>query len=166
MCGSLPGGQTCTPTTVSCAGTAPATAQTVIDRGGCGPASWVQGGFGACVGGTGTWSYVTWTPATGCGMTTQTSTGTCIPLAGSGTQSQTVTCQAADGATLPSSGCTGAPAATQSCTPDTSICGAGGTSTRQQNLTDCAGGPATGTGPCVTNPALNQYCVIVPLPPQ
>jgi hypothetical protein len=139
MCSGTPptgASQSCTPSSPSCG--PKVTSQTVADTSTC-SYSWTAGGFGACSA-DGSWSYV-WTPTTGCGDVTQTvASATCS--AGTGTQTQTVSCKRSDGTSVASSFCTGAPpAASQSCT----------------------GSQAPTVGSCVPDPANQQYCVVVPL---
>ena len=111
------------------AGQAPATVDVSGNLAGC-SYSWNQSGFSACTGGSGTFSYGTWTPASGCGLVTQTRTASCVATAGSATQTQTVTCQRSDGTTVANANCTGtAPASSQACTPTSGYsCGAATTS--------------------------------------
>jgi hypothetical protein len=152
-CGSLPTGPSCTPTTATCTGTQPANQQQSgpPDHSACPTPSWVSGAFGICTGGSG--SFSAWTPLTGCGPATQART--CIPVAGSGTQTQTPTCQWNDGASAPGA-CIGTGPTTQVCTPGPSSCGAG---LLVQALPDC---PVT-PGSCVSDPAQSHFCVHVPL---
>src|SRR5690606_33877918 len=50
--------------------------------------SWVEGEFGECTGGAGSWQLGDWLPASGCGPTVQHRTVTCAVESGSGTQSR------------------------------------------------------------------------------
>jgi hypothetical protein len=120
-----------------CTGAAPATTQSVAIYSGC-TFNWVGEGFGACSGGTGTWNYSSWTPATGCGTTAQTRTGTCVADANSSVQTQTVICQRSDGTTVAGTNCTGtAPATSQACTPSDSFsCGTEASLTQSVSLTN------------------------------
>lgn len=122
----------------SSVGTKPATSQTVADFSSC-TYRWTASGFGACSGGTGTWSYTSWTPATACGSVTQTRSGSCSADTNSGTQTQTVSCERSDGTVVDNTHCDAAlqPALSQACTPTSGYtCATEGALSQTVNLTN------------------------------
>ena len=152
--------QACTPTSVNC-GTEAALSRTEPDYGGC-TYSWQASGFGACVGGTGTWNYTAWTPTCGIGTFTQTRSGTCNPNAGSATQTQTVSCQRSDGTTVADTYCSTStePALSQACTPSSGYsCGTEAALNQSVTMNSVCAAALTN---CAPNAAKQQYCVLVP----
>ncbi len=119
------------------AGTRPAVSQTVGDFSGC-TYTWQPGGWNACVGGAGTWSYTPWLPASGCGTVSQTRTAACNADADSATQDRSVTCLRSDGTPVADSSCMGPkPAITQTCTPSSGFsCGPEAGTSQSVLLTD------------------------------
>jgi hypothetical protein len=160
FCGAAPPVQSCTPSSAVCP--APSTAllaQTVQDQGTCSFA-WAVTLSGACVGGSGDWQYTAWTPAFGCGPTTQTRSATCAPYPSSGSQSQSATCLASDHVAVADGYCTQQkPAPTAPCTPDPTVCGAQGPTTQSADLINQCGT----VGECVADVANGVFCVSVPL---
>ena len=153
--------QSCTPTSVNC-GTEAALSQTVSDYGGC-TYSWQASGFGACIGGSGTWSYTAWTPTCGSGTFTQTRSGTCNPNTGSATQTQTVSCQRSDGTTVADTYCSIStePPLSQACTPSSGYsCGTEAPLSQSVTMNTVCMAAMTS---CVPDPAKGIYCVTVPL---
>ena len=133
---------------------------------------WVAGGFGSCTGGSGTWSYGSWAPTTGCGAVTQTESATCNVTLNSGTATQTVTCQDGNGNVVANSNCTGTePPTSESCTPSTGYsCGTEAPTAQTVTLTNgcnytwntgsfsaCTGGASTWTYTSWT-PAVGSAC--------
>lgn len=86
--------------------------------------SWVEGGFGACMGGSYVWLSGSWSPSVGCGEVTQTRQVTCAVDSHSGSHSQTLICQRSDGTNVLANMCDSAtrPSEIESCTPNLSIC--------------------------------------------
>lgn len=154
--------QACTPTSNSVCGQESLT-RTITDAySGC-TYNWQASGFGACVGGTGTWNYTPWSPTCGTGTFTQTRSGSCSPNASSATQTQTVTCVRSDGTTEPSSDCSSStePAASQACTPSSGYaCGTEGALNQQVTMNTVCMAAMTA---CVPDPAKNIYCITLPL---
>ena len=152
--------QACTPSSVDCGTEEPLT-QTVSDYGGC-SYSWQASGFGACVGGTGTWEYTAWSPTCGAGTFTQTRSASCVPNSDSATQTQTVTCLRSDGTTVADSYCptSSEPPVSQACTPSSGYnCGTEAPISQQATMnTVCMAAMTT----CVPNPAEQKYCVVIP----
>ena len=152
--------QACTPSSVDCGTEEPLT-QTVSDYGGC-SYSWQASGFGACVGGTGTWEYTAWSPTCGSGTFTQTRTASCVPNSNSATQTQTVTCLRSDGTTVAGSYCptSSEPAASQACTPSSGYsCGTEAPLSQQVTMNTVCMAAMTA---CVPNPAEQKYCIVIP----
>jgi len=125
--------QTCTPTVTGnaeCGAIGPLSQGVLLTNGCAGITfTWVQDGYGTCTGGTGTWQYGTWSPANGCGPTTQTRSASCLATANTGSATQTLSCRGSDGKSYPDGVCTvlaGAPPPTsESCTPVSGFtCGA------------------------------------------
>lgn len=106
-------------------GSKPATSQTVSDYSTC-TYGWKASGFGTCAGGSGTWTYASWSPTSGCGTVNQTRTSVCTANPNSGTQAQLVSCLRSDGATVADGLCDASsqPARSQACTPSSVSCGA------------------------------------------
>ena len=153
--------QACTPSSVDCGTEEPLT-QTVSDYGGC-TYSWQASGFGACVGGTGTWEYTAWSPTCGSGTFTQTRSASCVPNSNSATQTQTVTCLRSDGTTVAGSYCptSSEPPASQACTPSSGYnCGTEAPLSQQVTMNTVCMAAMTA---CVPDPAKGIYCVTLPL---
>ena len=152
--------QACTPSSVDCGTEEPLT-QTVSDYGGC-AYSWQASGFGACVGGTGTWEYTAWSPTCGSGTFTQTRSASCVPNSNSATQTQTVTCLRSDGTTVADSYCptSSEPATSEACTPSSGYsCGAQAATSQSVTMNSVCVAAMTA---CVPNPAEQKYCVVIP----
>ena len=164
--GAKPASQVCTPAVNDAlcgASLKPAASQPGAGGGSCAYA-WHASGFGACTGGSGQWTPGPWTPVIGCGATAQTRSETCAFTAGSGSQAQTVTCQASDGTAAADSQCAGVkPATMQGCTPtDPAVCGpALSLSQTSQFSNGCPAG-TPGAAPCTPTPD-KPYCLEVPL---
>lgn len=119
---------------------------------------WLVEGYSACTGGSGTWNVGEWAPASGCGMTDQTRSVTCIVSAGSGTQTPNTVCQRSDGAAAAEFNCDPATKpAPSACTPPDSACGAAPASSQRVDMeTSCV-------SRCKPDAESGTYCLLMPM---
>lgn len=127
--------------------------------------TWIEGGFDACEGGSGSWLTGEWGPTMACGAVEQTRTVTCAFVTGSGTHRQAVSCRRSDGAIRPDEECDAEsrPPTVENCTPvDVAVCGERPAETRTVTLdTSCAQEALLAA--CERRARPDQFCVATPL---